>query len=193
MSVSQTKIITGNSVERGLLCHEQERGIFFFFLWGRGKGSGEQRRQWQGWKELGRVIKSEKAMDPPQRGTPWHLAFSRKSFVFLCLWFVILLLSSCSNISMKVYELWNISCFMWEEVYESQREEYIGRQRNCSNPGKNSLNFHRLWFGGLPSVGSVWHQGCTNIAVALTSWWWDLPTQGKRKRIWFPHSHHNIQ
>ena len=96
---------------------------------------------------------------------------SGKSLVFLCLWVGILLSSSCSKISMKIYELWNISCFMWEEVCESQKEEYIWRWRICRNPGKDSLNFHRVWFWGLPRVGPVWHQGCTNIAVALTSWW----------------------
>ena len=150
---------------------EEYSFFFFFFLWGRGKRSGEQRKEWQGWKELGRVINSVKAMDASQRWTPWHLAFSGKSLVFLHLWCVILLSSSCSKISMKIYELWNISCFMWEEVCESQKEEYIWRRRICRNPGKDSLNFHRLWFWGLPRVGPVWHQGCTNIAVALTSWW----------------------
>ena len=80
---------------------------------------------------------------------------SGKSLVFLCLWVGILLSSSCSKISMKIYELWNISCFMWEEVCESQKEEYIWRRRICRNPGKDSLNFHRLWFWGLPRVGPV--------------------------------------
>lgn len=158
------------SVEREQLCHEQEGALFFFFLCGRGKRRGEQRREWQGWKELGRLIKLVKAMDAPQRWIPWHLVFSGKSFVFLHLWFVILLSSSCSKISMKIYELWNISCFMWEK-FVKVREEYIGRWRICRNPGRNSLNFHRLWFWGLPRVGPVWHQGCTNIAVALPSWW----------------------
>lgn len=99
---------------------------FFFFLCGRGKRRGEQRREWQGWKELGRLIKLVKAMDAPQRWIPWHLVFSGKSFVFLHLWFVILLSSSCSKISMKIYELWNISCFMWEKFVKVRERSTLG-------------------------------------------------------------------
>lgn len=114
------------SVEREQLCHEQEGALFFFFLCGRGKRRGEQRREWQGWKELGRLIKLVKAMDAPQRWIPWHLVFSGKSFVFLHLWFVILLSSSCSKISMKIYELWNISCFMWEKFVKVRERSTLG-------------------------------------------------------------------
>lgn len=150
------------SVERRQLCHEQEGGLFFFFLCGRGKRSGEQRREWQGWKELGRLIKLVKAKDAPQRWIPWHLVFSGKSFVFLHLWFVILLSSSCSKISMKIYELWNISCFMLEKFVKVRERSTLGDEGFAEILGRI------LWISTGYGFGSFQGLALFDIKAVLT-------------------------
>ena len=134
------------SVERGQLCYEQEGGLFFFLLMWKRKEKWRAEKRVAGWKELGRVIKLVKAMDAPQRWIPWYLVFSGKSFVFLHLWFAILLSSSCSKISMKINELWNISCFMWER--------FVKERSTLGDEGFAEILWRILWistgygFGG---------------------------------------------